>query len=97
MTARSSILNRCWRNLAGLLFAWVLTNAELGCFGSEKPDPNVLLITVDTLRADHLGAYGFKLATSPAIDRLAAQGVVFERAISGASFTTASFESATSW
>jgi arylsulfatase A-like enzyme len=51
------------------------------------------MITVDTLRADRLGAYGFHLATSPAIDRLAAQGVVFERAISGASFTSASHAS----
>jgi arylsulfatase A-like enzyme len=51
------------------------------------------MITIDTLRADRLGAYGFRLATSPAIDRLAAQGVVFERAISGASFTTASHAS----
>jgi arylsulfatase len=51
------------------------------------------MITVDTLRADHLGAYGFRLATSPAIDRLAAQGVVFERAISGASFTAGSHAS----
>ena len=58
-----------------------------------QPEPNVLLITVDTLRADRLGAYGFQLATSPGIDRLAAQGVVFERAISGASFTAGSHAS----
>jgi len=51
------------------------------------------MITVDTLRADRLGAYGFQLATSPAIDRLAAQGVVFERAISGASFMAGSHAS----
>jgi arylsulfatase A-like enzyme len=35
----------------------------------------VLLVTVDTLRADHLGAYGYPVPTSPAIDRLAAGGV----------------------
>jgi arylsulfatase A-like enzyme len=51
------------------------------------------MITVDTLRADRLGAYGFQLATSPAIDHLAAQGVVFERAISGASVTAGSHAS----
>jgi arylsulfatase len=84
---------RCWRKPASLLSALLLTNAGLGCFGSEGLEPNILLITVDTLRADRLGAYGFKLATSPAIDRLAAQGVVFERAISGASVTAGSHAS----
>lgn len=42
--------------------------------------PNVLLITVDTLRADHLGAYGHAQPTSPALDRLARDGVVFDEA-----------------
>lgn len=42
--------------------------------------PNILLITVDTLRADHLSCYGYPLRTSPNIDRLAAQGARFERA-----------------
>jgi arylsulfatase len=42
--------------------------------------PNVLLITIDTLRADHLGAYGYALPTSPAFDALAAEGVRFANA-----------------
>ncbi len=42
---------------------------------------NLLLITVDTTRADALGAYGQPLDTSPEIDRLAREGVLFERAI----------------
>jgi len=41
---------------------------------------NVLLITIDTLRADHLGTYGYRRKTSPHIDALAAQGTVFEQA-----------------
>ena len=40
--------------------------------------PNVVLISVDTLRADHLGFYGHANATSPNLDRLAAQGLVFD-------------------
>src|SRR3972149_3769973 len=40
---------------------------------------NVLLLTVDTLRADHLGCYGFHLPTSPDIDKLAGQGALLER------------------
>ncbi|MCH2170931.1 sulfatase-like hydrolase/transferase [Myxococcota bacterium] len=42
--------------------------------------PNVLLISIDTLRADHLSAYGYQRATSPHIDALARQGVMFARA-----------------
>lgn len=39
--------------------------------------PNLLLVTVDTLRADHLSAYGYRLPTSPNLDRLATEGVRF--------------------
>jgi arylsulfatase A-like enzyme len=41
-------------------------------------DLNILLVTIDTLRADHLGCYGYPRPTSPAIDALAAAGTVFE-------------------
>ncbi len=41
---------------------------------------NVLLITLDTTRADHLGCYGYEAAITPAIDSLAKNGVLFERA-----------------
>jgi len=43
---------------------------------------NLLLICIDTLRADHLGCYGFGRPISPHIDRIAAEGVVFEQCIS---------------
>ena len=42
--------------------------------------PNVLFITIDTLRADHLSSYGYHLKTSPNIDRLASEGVRYESA-----------------
>ncbi|MEM7051887.1 MAG: sulfatase [Acidobacteriota bacterium] len=51
-----------------------------GC--GEPPLPprsNILLITVDTLRADHLSAYGYERQTSPVIDQLAAEGVRFDQ------------------
>lgn len=48
---------------------------------SDGEKPNVLLITVDTLRADHLGAYGYALPTSPELDRIAREGVVFTDAV----------------
>ncbi len=51
------------------------------CSKSRLPEPpNILLITVDTLRADHLSSYGYPRATSPVIDALAAEGVRFENA-----------------
>jgi arylsulfatase A-like enzyme len=53
----------------------------------EGPPPNVLLISIDTLRPDHLGAYGYERETSPRIDRLAAEGALFETAISSSSWT----------
>lgn len=49
--------------------------------------PNVLVIVVDTLRADHLSSYGYARPTSPNIDRLAREGVLFENAVSGSSWT----------
>src|SRR6476660_130191 len=43
--------------------------------------PNVLLVTIDTLRADHLGAYGYATASTPTLDALAHRGVRFETAV----------------
>jgi arylsulfatase A-like enzyme/Flp pilus assembly protein TadD len=54
---------------------------------------NVLLITVDTLRADHLGCYGDSAASTPVIDRLAADGVLFEQAETAAPITLPSHAS----
>jgi len=49
---------------------------------AHKPVPNVILITIDTVRADHVGCYGAKDTQTPALDALAHDGIVFERAIS---------------
>jgi arylsulfatase A-like enzyme/Tfp pilus assembly protein PilF len=49
--------------------------------------PNVVVITVDTLRADHLGCYGFEAARTPHIDALASQGVRAEHAIAATPIT----------
>jgi arylsulfatase len=74
-------------HLLALLLALVL---GCGCAAEEGRAPDVLLITIDTLRADHLGTYGFAADTSPRIDRLAQSGVVFERAIAAAGKTVPS-------
>ena len=49
--------------------------------------PNVLVIVVDTLRADHVSSYGYARSTSPNFDRLAQQGVRFQNAISACSWS----------
>ncbi len=57
------------------------------------PRVNVVLISVDTLRPDRLGCYGCRARTSPNIDRLAAEGVVFEDAVSSVPLTLPSHAS----
>jgi arylsulfatase A-like enzyme len=54
---------------------------------SQPGAPNVLLIVVDTLRADHLSGYGYARPTSPNIDRLAGNGLLFKNAVSASSWT----------
>jgi len=64
---------------AGLAF-WVVRA------GRDRPT-NVLLITIDTLRADHVGSYGYKEAQTPAIDAIAARGLRFAHATTVAPLT----------
>jgi arylsulfatase A-like enzyme len=53
--------------------------------------PNVVLLTIDTLRTDRLGCYGNNTHLTPNIDRLAQAGIRFDQAISGGSWTQAAF------
>jgi len=77
----------------------ILALFSLGC-GKESPPPlaesqplNVVLVMVDTLRADHMSLYGYSRATTPFIDELAAEAVVFDRARSQAACTFPSVNS----
>lgn len=74
------------KRLAPLALLAFITITALACNG-DTDDPslapmnagiNVLLVTVDTLRADHLSTYGYPRVTSPNIDELAARGVAFD-------------------
>src|SRR5580765_874015 len=49
-------------------------------FACAKPRPPVILISIDTLRADHLPAYGYRAIRTPAIDALARDGIVYRNA-----------------
>ena len=59
----------------------------------EHAAPSFLLITFDTTRADRIGAYGYKRAATPTLDRLAAQGVLFESALAPTPITLPSHAS----
>lgn len=81
-------MNR-WRWTVGLLAVVAVALAVWGAaaFRRTRPTINVLLITLDTTRADRIGCYGDPRALTPIIDGLAAQGVLFERANSPAPLT----------
>ncbi len=66
-----------------------------GCSGSsdDGPNANLLVITLDTLRADHLGCYGAERQATPHLDAFAAQGVLFRNATTTAPLTLPSHSS----
>ncbi|PYQ23731.1 MAG: hypothetical protein DMF79_03185 [Acidobacteria bacterium] len=73
---------------------WLLVAAPLvlaaigaGVWLIRRPPPNVLLVTIDTLRADHVGAYGYSAAATPVLDELAHRGVRFASVSSAAPLT----------
>jgi arylsulfatase len=85
------------------VFIWVLFLTAI--FGphnlraNEKPSSkdnkpyNIIMICLDTLRADHTGCYGYFRNTSPNLDIIAKRGVIFEQAFAQSSFTVSSFAS----
>ncbi len=83
-TARSLVT---WYRILATGFAI----ASMGCFESDRP--SILLVSVDTLRADHLGVYGFDADTSPNLDAFASKSVVFERGLAASSRTAPSHAS----
>lgn len=54
------------------------------------PKPDVILVTIDTLRADHVGCYGYKNVRTPALDSLAREGVRFTNAFTASPITNSS-------
>ncbi len=64
-----------------------------GCTRRESGPDNVILITIDTLRADHLGTYGYVRDTSPSLDGVAAEGTRFDRCYAQSVTTRASHAS----
>jgi len=80
-TGRPRVVRARWR--ASLLALGAL-HAVLGCDSTPR---STILISIDTLRADHLGCYGHERPTSPGLDALAEQGVLFEEALAPSPWT----------
>jgi arylsulfatase A-like enzyme len=81
------------RALGALAVAGAATAVGLAAWYRNPPRPEpppraIVLVTIDTLRADHLGCYGYLRPTSPFLDGLAGKGVLFENAYSSISHTT---------
>jgi choline-sulfatase len=90
-TFRSDVVGPTSRSgVVGPTFPPSLELRRAGRFGVQRESPNrpnILLITLDTVRADRFGAYGYKAASTPTIDRLADEGVRFDDATSQAPLT----------
>jgi arylsulfatase A-like enzyme len=93
----SRVLRFCRWTTPAMVGAWMIAFAAIHLRSSwleqrhlavlRSPianQPNVLFVVFDTLRADHVSAYGYPRETSPTIDRLAREGVLFENAIAPA-------------
>ena len=77
----------------GVALCVLIVAATAASADSARPRPNIIVITVDALRADHLGVYGYSRPTSPAIDAFAKEAVVVSDGISQAPYTKASMAS----
>ncbi len=78
--------------LLPLLLLLLLLAGRTACGPAAEP-PSLVLISLDTLRADRLGCYGYQRDTSPTLDRLAGEAVLFEYAVSQANETVRSHRS----
>ncbi len=81
------------RLVAGLVLFVVAAGGAALLLVRPRPRPNVLLVTIDTLRADRLGCYGYGPAATPILDALAARGVRFTTAVAHAPLTAPSHAS----
>lgn len=66
----------------------LIGSAALFYYKHRRPPLNVILLTVDTFRPDHLGCYGYKRDTTPFLDTIAQKGVIFKSVISSCPWTS---------
>ncbi len=68
--------------MRSLLISVLLFSTALLVTCSRQQKPNIVIVTIDTLRADHLGCYGYRKPTSPRIDQIGSRAIFFEKALS---------------
>ena len=88
-----STRNRSRRLSTALLPLLLFACGEPAGVPDRGEPPSFLLVTLDTTRADRIGAYGYDAAETPALDALAERGVLFERAYTPAPITLPSHAS----
>ena len=99
MTIKNRLIILLLVLLGGATAAWIVLDAKntapsTTSRNTARPKrPNIILIVIDTLRADHLGCYGYERDTTPHLDRFAQDGLLFRNAISAASWTLPSIGS----
>jgi arylsulfatase A-like enzyme len=71
------LLAHKWFKIACAIFIIFISGIIIYLYFATPEHINVILITIDTLRADHLGCYGYKHNTSPFIDQIAHKGIIF--------------------
>jgi arylsulfatase A-like enzyme/tetratricopeptide (TPR) repeat protein len=69
------------------LILFVVIAVCVVCYAQQQKPTNIILITLDTVRADHLRCYGYKNIKTPSLDLLASKGVLFENAFTSAPIT----------
>jgi arylsulfatase A-like enzyme len=95
LARRVAVLPRILAGLCGALLLVLLVTALVPTQGAREEErpvpaaglPNVIIMLVDTLRADHLGVFGYERDTSPNLDEFTRDAVLFERCISQSSST----------
>jgi len=82
-----------WKIAAPIAALTVVCALTAGCGAGGQQRPNVLLVVISNLRADHISAAGYRRATTPNIDAIAAKGTFYETAVSPAPWTLAAHAS----
>jgi arylsulfatase A-like enzyme/Tfp pilus assembly protein PilF len=95
VNGRACGTHRILNSVAALFCALVLVGSVLARQDTSPRSlrPDVFLITIDTVRADHIRGYGYKLIQTPALDLLAKDGITFLQAFTAAPITNASHAS----
>ena len=79
---------------SGCVVLWGVLGLGCNLISADRAEgPNVVLVTIDTLRADRVGAYGARDVATPTLDALAARGVLFEQAMAAVPLTLPSHAS----